>query len=149
MPIKIQECVYIDDSFKTTNETIVKEGDFVFATIGNTIGKVNLIPKELEGSFISNNTSKFALNDKNIKPHFLELLLRSILVQEQIRREFTQTAQPKISNTSLENLLIPLLELSIQETIESKITQSLALRAKSKELLEKAKARVEEKISLP
>lgn len=148
MPIKIQECVYIDDSFKATNETIVKEGDFVFATIGNTIGKVNLIPKELEGSFISNNTSKFALNDKNIKPHFLELLLRSILVQEQIQREFTQTAQPKISNTSLENLLIPLLELSIQETIESKITQSFALRAKSKELLEEAKAKVEEKISL-
>lgn len=46
-------------------------------------------------------------------------------------------------------VLIPLLGLSIQETIESKIAQSFALRAKSKELLEKAKARVEEKISLP
>lgn len=46
-------------------------------------------------------------------------------------------------------VLIPLLELSIQEKIESKITQSLALRAKSKELLEEAKAKVEAKISLP
>ncbi len=45
-------------------------------------------------------------------------------------------------------VLIPLLELSIQEKIESKITQSLALRTKSKELLEKAKAKVEAKINL-
>ncbi|WP_162550495.1 hypothetical protein [Helicobacter apodemus] len=45
-------------------------------------------------------------------------------------------------------VLILLLGLSIQETIESKITQSLALRTKAKALLEKAKAKVEAKINL-
>lgn len=85
-PINIKECIYINDNFKNSNETIVKENDFVIATIGNTIGKINLIPKELDGSFISNNTSRFRLMDKNVNPNFLELLLRSDIVQEQIQR---------------------------------------------------------------
>lgn len=50
--------------------------------------------------------------------------------------------------SEIKNLLIPLLPIPIQEKIESKIAQSQALRAKSKGLLEEAKARVEQKISL-
>lgn len=141
-PIKIQDCIYIADTFEATNETIVKQNDCIIATIG-TIGKVNLIPKELEGSFISNNTSKFSITDKGIIPQFLEILLRSFIVQEQIQKEFTQTIQPKISNTSLENILIPKISQRVQENIADKITQSFALRKQSKDLLESAKAKVE------
>lgn len=145
-PINIKECIYINDKFKNSNETIVKENDFVIATIGNTIGKINLITKELEGSFISNNTSRFRLTDKNVNPIFLELLLRNSIVQEQIQREFTQTAQPKISNNSLENIIIPKIDYIIQKKIESRIKKSLELRDKSKELLENAKVKIENAI---
>ena len=145
-PIRIQECIYIDDNFEKTNETMVKQNDFVVATIGNTIGKINLIPKELSGSFISNNTSRFRLTDESIIPEFLELLLRNFVVQEQIQREFTQTAQPKISNTSLENILIPKISSTTQEQIAQKIQQSFILRKKSKDLLQVAKAKVEQNI---
>ena len=145
-PIRIQECIYIDDNFEATNETMVKQNDFVIATIGNTIGKINLIPKELNGSFISNNTSRFRLTDTSIIPEFLELLLRNFVVQEQIQREFTQTAQPKISNTSLENILIPKIATATQEQIALKIQKSFTLRAKSKDLLQNAKMRLENAI---
>ena len=145
-PIRIQECIYIDDNFEATNETMVKQNDFVIATIGNTIGKINLIPKELSGSFISNNTSRFRLTDESIIPEFLELLLRNFVVQEQIQREFTQTAQPKISNTSLENILIPKINSATQEQIALKIQKSFSLRKKSKDLLESAKIKVENAI---
>lgn len=145
-PIRIQECIYIDDNFEATNETMVKQNDFVIATIGNTIGKINLIPKELNGSFISNNTSRFRLADKSIIPEFLELLLRNFVVQEQIQREFTQTAQPKISNTSLENILIPKIATATQEQIALKIQKSFTLRAKSKDLLQNAKIKLENAI---
>lgn len=145
-PINIKECIYINDKFKNSNETIVKENDFVIATIGNTIGKINLITKELEGSFISNNTSRFRLTDKNVNPIFLELLLRNSIVQEQIQREFTQTAQPKISNNSLENIIIPKIDYIIQKKIEYRIKKSLELRDKSKELLENAKVKIENAI---
>lgn len=145
-PINMKDCIYINDKFKNSNETIVKENDFVIATIGNTIGKINLITKELEGSFISNNTSRFRLTDKNVNPIFLELLLRNSIVQEQIQREFTQTAQPKISNNSLENIIIPKIDYIIQKKIESRIKKSLELRDKSKELLENAKVKIENAI---
>ena len=142
-PIKISECIYIKDDFIASNEVIVKENDFVIATIGNTIGKVNLVPKELEGSFISNNTSRLRLIDKNYIPEFIELLLRSMFVQEQIQRNFTQTAQPKISNTSLENILIPKIDSTTQESIAKHIQKSFELRTEAKNLLEKAKSEVE------
>lgn len=145
-PINMKDCIYINDKFKNSNETIVKENDFVIATIGNTIGKINLITKELEGSFISNNTSRFRLTNKNVNPIFLELLLRNSIVQEQIQREFTQTAQPKISNNSLENIIIPKIDYIIQKKIESRIKKSLELRDKSKELLENAKVKIENAI---
>ena len=145
-PINMKDCIYINDKFKNSNETIVKENDFVIATIGNTIGKINLIPKELDGSFISNNTSRFRLTNKNVNPIFLELLLRNSIVQEQIQREFTQTAQPKISNNSLENIIIPKIDYIIQKKIESRIKKSLELRDKSKELLENAKVKIENAI---
>ena len=145
-PINMKDCIYINDKFKNSNETIVKENDFVIATIGNTIGKINLITKELEGSFISNNTSRFRLTDKNVNPIFLELLLRNSIVQEQIQRQFTQTAQPKISNNSLENIIIPKIDYIIQKKIESRIKKSLELRDKSKELLENAKVKIENAI---
>ncbi|HJE65602.1 MAG TPA: restriction endonuclease subunit S [Campylobacter avium] len=146
MPIKISECIYIKDDFIASNEVVVKENDFVVATIGNTIGKVNLVPKELEGSFISNNTSRFRLIDKNYIPEFMELLLRSMFVQEQIQRNFTQTAQPKISNTSIENILIPKIDSTTQTQIAAHIQKSFELRAEAKSLLESAKQRVEEAI---
>ena len=144
--INIKDCIYINDKFENSNETIVKENDFVIATIGNTIGKINLIPKELAGSFISNNTSRFRLTDENVNTIFLELLLRNTIVQEQIQREFTQTAQPKISNISLENIIIPKIDYKIQKEIEFNIKKSLELRNKSKELLENAKIKIEEAI---
>ena len=73
-------------------------------------------------------------------------MLRSIIVQSQIEREFTQTAQPKISNKSLANILIPILSREIQEQIAGLIQKSFALRAESKRLLEEAKKMVEKEI---
>ena len=58
--ISLNSAVFIDESFKPTNEVRVKENDIVFATIGATIGKANLVTQELAGSFISNNTSNLA-----------------------------------------------------------------------------------------
>lgn len=64
----------------------------------------------------------------------MELLLRSVIVQEQIQREFTQTAQPKISNASLQNILIPKIDSKIQESIAQHIQKSFVLRAEAKNL---------------
>lgn len=88
-------------------------------------------------------------NQALILPQYLSLVLNALPTKLQAQRDSGGSIIAHWKISKIENLLIPLLELSIQEKIESKIAQSFALRAKSKELLEKAKARVEEKISLP
>jgi len=143
--IEKNKMVFISNDFDNTNETTIKENDFVFATIGNTIGKVNLVMKEFVGSFISNNTSKFTLK-KIENPFYYELLFRSIIFQNQIQREFTQTAQPKISNMQLSQIKIPLMKLQIQKEISGKIQKSYKLRKESNNLLEEAKIKVEQEI---
>jgi len=142
-PINSKQVIYISKNYVAKNETVVYENEFVIATIGNTIGKINRITKEFDNSFISNNTSKYKLFDNSINPFYFELMLRSPVVQMQIEREFTQTAQPKISDDSLRNIIVPLIEEQTQQTIAEKIQQSFQLKKQSEHLLETAKRAVE------
>lgn len=144
-PLEKEKMVYINNNFTASNETFVKENDFVLATIGATTGKVNLITKEFIGSYPSNNTSKFTLNQiKN--PFYFECLLRSPLVQRQIRQRLTQTAQEKISNKDLNKIIIPLLFPKAQSQIQKKVFEAVNFHKKSKYLLECAKCAVEKTI---
>ncbi len=142
-PINTNDIVFISDEFKTLNETKVKENDFVIATIGNTIGKINLITREINGAFISNNTSKLTLSISTNNYYFYEVMFRSFIFQEQIQKEFTQTAQPKISNNSIENIIVPKIELVVQNKINALAQESFNLKAESERLLDAAKKAVE------
>jgi restriction endonuclease S subunit len=143
LPIQDDKVVFIDNKFVMNNETTVKTNDFIIATIGNTIGKVNLIHEKYNGSFISNNTSKFSLYSNEEAFYYWEVLLRSFIVQEQIQREFTQTAQPKISNSSLEEIIVPIIQKETQQKISKLAERSLILKAQSEGLLAIAKRGVE------
>lgn len=143
LPIQDDKVVFIDNKFVMNNETIVKTNDFIIATIGNTIGKVNLIHEKYNGSFISNNTSKFSLYSNEEAFYYWEVLLRSLIVQEQIQREFTQTAQPKISNSSLEEIIVPIIQKETQQKISKLAERSMILKAQSEALLAIAKRGVE------
>ncbi|EOC2063230.1 restriction endonuclease subunit S [Campylobacter upsaliensis] len=145
--ISLNSAVFIDESFKPTNEVRVKENDIVFATIGATIGKANLVTQELAGSFISNNTSKFSIFNQLAYPAFCTYIFQSNFFQEFIKQNTTITAQPKITNKCILNLKIPLPPLTEQERIAKEIsqrkTQAKALKQEAKELLESAKKEVE------
>ncbi|MBW1615359.1 MAG: restriction endonuclease subunit S [Deltaproteobacteria bacterium] len=142
-PINTNKVIFITDDFKASNETTVKENDFVIATIGNTIGKINLVTKEFNESFISNNTSRLRLTVSTDNYYFYEILFRSFFVQEQIQKEFTQTAQPKISNTSIKNIIIPIIDYTKQQKIAELVEESFRLKKESAQLLETAKRAVE------
>jgi len=140
--INKEQTIYLNENFKRKNETQVFEGDFVVATIGNTIGKVNLIDKELSGAIPSNNTSKYELNNKEDSFYF-QILLQSFIFQKQIEREYTQTAQPKISDSGLSKIIIPILPFETQQQISQKVIESKENDKQSKSLLETAKKAVE------
>jgi len=138
--------VYISRDFKPKRETRIKTGDIVFASIGS-VGTTALTTEEFNDSFISNNTGKISIRDReNLLPEYLTAVFHSIIGKLQFEKEASQTAQPKISDSQVRNFYIPILPKPIQQKIADLVQKSYQARKKAKELLEKAKRKVEEVI---
>ena len=142
--------VFLDskDFKKGELESLYPKKDMILLSKDGSVGIAYYVEKDLEcvtSGAILHLTIK---NQALVLPQYLNLVLNALPTKLQSQRDSGGSIIAHWKISEIENLLIPLLELSIQEKIESKITQSFALRAKSKELLEEAKVKVEEKISL-
>jgi len=149
--INLDAITYIDDNFSDQNLGTLLEGDFVFAGIGATLGKTARIPKELEGSFYSNNTARFRVRNNwgyKVDTHYLQVVFQSIICQWQFEQKQAQTAQAKIADEELKTVLIPILPKLTQQKIADLVCQSHEARQKAKELLKEAKRRIEELIEM-
>ncbi len=138
--------VYINKKFTHSNETIINAGDIIFASIGS-VGTLAIARDDFEGSYISNNTAKIAIHNRSfILPEYLNVVLQSLIGKLQFEKWSTRTAQPKISETQVNNFLIPILPIETQKKISELVIAAHEARKKSKELLEEAKRKVEEMI---
>lgn len=138
--------VYISIDFRPKNETRVSTGNLVFALIGS-VGTSALVDEEFDNSFISNNTGKITIKNKNeIIPEYLAAILNSVVGKLQFEKEASQTAQPKISDSQVRNFYIPILPKPTQQKIAELVQKSHKDRKKAKQLLEQAKQKVEELI---
>lgn len=137
--------VFIDDSFVKTNETTVKTNDIIFASIGS-VGTSALVTPNFDGSFISNNTGRLRIKNKEILPEYLQIALQSLVGHIQFERQQTQTAQPKISNDQMGAMKIPVLKMDKQQQISKLVIESFACKNESRHLLEQARREVEEMI---
>jgi len=80
------------------------------------------------------------------KKEVLMIFLRTSFIKELLLRYNCGTSYPVIKDEDILNLKIPLIKPQIQTQIADKIKESHKLRKESKELLEKAKRKVEEEI---
>ena len=83
------------------------------------------------------------IEEENILPEYLSLVLNSIVVQMQSARDAGGSIIKHWRVGEIENVLIPIIDINIQERIEEKIKTSFQLKSESKELLELAKRAVE------
>lgn len=81
-----------------------------------------------------------------ILPQVLSLILNSIVVKLQAERDAGGSIIAHWKISEIEKVLIPLFDFKLQEQIALKIQQSFTLRAKSKDLLQNAKMRLENAI---
>ncbi len=84
-----------------------------------------------------------SINDNSILPEYLTLVLNSKAVQMQAERDAGGSIIQHWKPSEIANLIIPIIDLEIQQEIESKITKSFKLKEKSKQLLEVAKKAIE------
>lgn len=86
---------------------------------------------------------------REILPQVLSLILNSIVVKLQAERDAGGSIISHWKISEIEKVLIPLFDFKLQEQIALKIQKSFTLRAKSKDLLEYAKIKVEQNIQTP
>ena len=134
------------ENFAKELEKLAPKKDTILLSKDGSIGISYCLEEDLE-CITSGAILQLKVKDKNeILPQVLSLILNSIAVKLQAERDSGGSIIAHWKISEIENVLIPLLDLGLQEQIASKIQKSFALRAKSKSLLESAKAKVEQNI---
>jgi type I restriction enzyme S subunit len=114
------------ETSKRFPRTILKEGDFVI-TVRGTMGKIAIVPKELEGGNITANLIRISLDRNRCFPHF---------------NLSPQTTIKTIKAPVLKSINLPLPSLTEQQKITeilSEVDEKIDLESKQKEKMEELK----------
>ena len=135
--------IFLD--FAEFSQTIKPKKETILLSKDGSIGTAYCVKDD--GDFITS-SALLHLNIKNEKskeilPEYLTLILNSVLVKLQAERDSGGSIIAHWRINEIEEILIPILDISIQEKIENLIKQSFALRVKANELLQSAKTKVE------
>ncbi|SQB99669.1 type I restriction/modification system N-6 DNA methyltransferase [Helicobacter fennelliae] len=125
----------------------VKTGDFIMSSIEGSLTSCALITPEFDNCVVS--TGFYVLNSAQLNGETLLVLFKCEFFQEYLKKFPSGTILTAISKDELQNILIPKINPATQEQIALKIQKSFTLRAKSKDLLESAKVKVEQNIQTP
>ena len=142
--LDMSNAVYLKQSAQNLSpKDKVLKGDILISMSGS-IG-LSCMVRESINAMVNQRIYRFSLNN-GFSGDILVLFLNSLCGKLQFERIGTGGVQTNISSSEIQNLIIPLLDSTIQEKIEAKVMQSFKLRRESKALLEQAKQKVESAI---
>lgn len=143
--LDMNNAVYLNnEAISLSPKDKVKKGDILISMSGS-IG-LSCVVRENLRAMVNQRILKISI--KNFNADVLVLLLNSILCKLQFERIGTGGVQTNISSSDILNILIPKIDSKIQESIAQHIQKSFALRAEAKNLLNEAKVKVEDAISV-
>ena len=119
-------------------------GDLLISTVRPNRGAITIINTDETDLIVSGafTVLKKKVNSK-INTQVLQVLLRTHIYKELLLKYNVGTQYPVIKDDDVVNLMIPIIDSTIQTEIEEKIKESLKLKEESKHLLEVAKRAVE------
>lgn len=102
--INIQKCLFIDEYAhkKELKRSILKENDLLFAIAGATIGKVNLVTKEILPANTNQALAIIRLK-KNENSKFIYQILKSNIMQKYVKDNISVGAQPNLNLEQMNN----------------------------------------------
>lgn len=136
-----------EELFEKIKENFQPQKGGILFTKDGTIGKTYVLKENLEG-VLSGAFLRLTLKSEyeDLEKECLALILNSILCKLQVEQLSGGALIAHLKPSDFEKFKIPLINSQIQKQIAEKIKLSHKLRKESKELLEKAKRKVEEEI---
>ena len=136
--ISMKQVKYIDEeTFKLIHNYTISTHD-IYISIAGTIGKVGIIPDDLDGANLTENAAKIT-DIKVVNKNFLLWLLESEVAQSQMRDSTISTTQPKLALFRIENIKFPLPPLVEQQRIVDRIESLFAKLDEVKEKVQDVK----------
>ena len=126
------------------NDFEPKKGE-ILLTKDATLGVAYVLKEDIQG-IVSGGTLRLELKNAEVEAEYLALCLNSAIGQMQAERDAGGSVIAHWKPEQIKNVLIPTLSKEIQKKIADFVRQSHEARKKAKELLEKAKRKVEEMI---
>lgn len=124
-------------------EDLYPKKDTILLSKDGSIGIAYKLEKDME-AVTSGALLHLTVNDSNVVlPDYLTLVLNSPIVQLQAERDCNGAIIQHWKPSDIEKVLIPILDMSVQREIASKVQESFRLREESKRLLDLAVKTVE------
>ena len=143
------EITYItEDLHNTMVRSILKGGELLY-TMAGSIGIATYLPKDFGEANINQAIAKIILKENiEVDEGYLLAVINSAICKKQAQRFLTVSAQPNINFDQIKAIKIPVPPLDKQQEIADHITkirqQAQQLKDKTKEVLAKASAEIEE-----
>lgn len=135
--------LFLDHNIVNDIESLYPKKDTILFSKDGSVGIAYKVEKDSQ--FVTSGALLHLIvrDTKEVLPDYLTLVLNSPIVQMQAERDSNGAIIQHWKPSEIEQVVIPVLDMTIQETIAAKIQESFALRRKSKTLLEYAKQAVE------
>ena len=148
--INKEKCLFIDEETHNSSlkRSILQENDILFAIAGATIGKVNLVDKEILPANTNQALAIIRLKNKDLTRYIL-YILKSKLMVRYIKDNVAVGAQPNLNLEQMGNFSFYSPSLPEQQKIAdflSKVDEKIEKLTKKKELLEQYKKGIMQKI---
>lgn len=125
------------------SDIIRPKKDIILLTKDGTVGMAYKVTKDIEG-ITSGAVLHLKIKDEaKILPDYLTLVLNSMVVQLQAERDAGGSIIQHWKPSEIAEVVIPLLDIEVQQKIAELIQQSFNLKAESERLLEDAKKLIE------
>jgi len=121
--VSLDDIKYITDEIYEKIKQYFITSDDIYITVAGTIGRVGVVPRELNNANLTENADKLVF--RRLDKMYLCRMLNSEVVQHQIREATTQVGQPKLAIARIQKLIVPLPPLEEQKRIVAKIEKLL------------------------
>ena len=116
--------------------------DTILLSKDGTVGIAYKIKNETE-MITSGALLHLMIKRGDVLPEYLTLVLNSLIVQLQAQRDAGGSIIQHWKPSEIQEILIPIIDISVQNQIEERIKKSFLLKEESKQLLDLAKKAVE------